>query len=480
MTMTRRRALSLGSAGLFATTVPLATWMHEARAEYMRTRYDAASPEGKEMLGIYASAVGQMKTRDPSDPTSWQFQFFTHWMDEQKAAAIDRIYGPDASPEKMAAEAMWNTCRGHITWASQADFFVPWHRMYVLYLEKIVRQVSGEDDFTLPYWNYTDPASLAIPEEFRDPASPLFVADRNPGINDGTAVMNGLSLAFMSRTAYLGQIGFNRTLDNNPHGAVHVMVGTTTNMGNVPTAANDPVFWVHHAQIDRCWASWNAAGNANPTDTAWTDQEFQFYDPVENQLVSVPSGRVTTTEELGYGYQDLIPAPAPLTAMVERDKLIESAPMVLAAAEDVPLTASVDTGPVKLGAEPVTARVAAPEQSLALGGPSDTRLYLVIGSLATEIQPGVVYDVYLGGPEVAREQREEWLVGQIHFFNATASVEEAEKSDAVFAFDVTDHMAVLTAEATDGLPAPQVTFAPAGTPAEDAEPLVGDIRFVEE
>ncbi|WP_425071936.1 tyrosinase family protein [Sagittula sp. S175] len=479
MALSRRQALSLGGAGLItASVVPLDVWIRQARAEYTMTRYDAASPEGKAMLKIYADAVGQMKARPPTDPLSWQFQFFTHWMPEDKAAAIERIYGPDTTPEKLAAEAMWDTCRGHITWSGEGDWFVPWHRMYVLYLERIVRQVSGDDSFTLPYWNYTDPAKAAIPEEFRDPASPLYVEDRNPGINVGTRVMTELNLDFMRSRNYLDTAigGFNSMLDANPHGQVHVNVGTRTNMGNVPTAAKDPVFWIHHAQVDRCWASWNAAGGANPTDASWTDKEFQFYDPVSNQLVSTKTGTVSTTEGLGYVYQDLIPAPQPLTAMVENDKLMESLPLVLA---DVPLTAGAPSeGPVKLGTGPVTARVAAPQMPLTAGsGDEAKRTYLVISDLATEVQPGVTYDVYLGGQQIAEARNEAWRVGQIHFFNAAPSLEAEAKANAIFTFDVTDQMAVLAAE-QGGNPLPQVTFAPADAPAAEAEPLIGNIRFV--
>jgi tyrosinase len=38
------------------------------------------------------------------------------------------------------------------------------------------------------------------------------------------------------------------------HGAVHVWVGGT--MGQIPWAAYDPIFWAHHAMIDRLWRLW--------------------------------------------------------------------------------------------------------------------------------------------------------------------------------------------------------------------------------
>jgi tyrosinase len=39
----------------------------------------------------------------------------------------------------------------------QLLFFPPWHRLFVYRFEEIVRAIlkaEGDDDFTLPYWNY--------------------------------------------------------------------------------------------------------------------------------------------------------------------------------------------------------------------------------------------------------------------------------------------------------------------------------------
>ena len=52
-------------------------------------------------------------------------------------------------------------------------------------------------------------------------------------------------------------------------------------MGGIPTAPTDPIFWMHHAEIDRIWAEWQAvnpgqnpslAGTAAIMDP-WTENE---------------------------------------------------------------------------------------------------------------------------------------------------------------------------------------------------------------
>ena len=70
----------------------------------------------------------------------------------------------------------------------------------------------------------------------------------------------------MAKTSYsnVGKVqGFCRALDAGVHSKLHVLTGTAKNMGSVPYAGRDPLFLVHHANIDRIWASWNA--NGGPT-----------------------------------------------------------------------------------------------------------------------------------------------------------------------------------------------------------------------
>ena len=121
----------------------------------------------------YAEAVGVMKERDPDDPTSWTYQ-----------AAMHGTY-------KTPADPLWNGCQ-HGSW-----FFLPWHRIYILYFERIVRAIvtkrGGPDDWALPYWNYTNgpPGSQALPRAFAEEKlpngkdNPLYTTHRNPRVNAG-------------------------------------------------------------------------------------------------------------------------------------------------------------------------------------------------------------------------------------------------------------------------------------------------------
>ncbi len=69
----------------------------------------------------YAQGVKRMQERHPDDPTSWSYQAAMH--------------GSLTTPERK----LWNQCQ-HATW-----YFLPWHRMFLYYFERIVRAAIVEE-----------------------------------------------------------------------------------------------------------------------------------------------------------------------------------------------------------------------------------------------------------------------------------------------------------------------------------------------
>ena len=107
--------------------------------------------------------------------------------------------------------------------------------------------------------------------------------------------------------------------------------------------------------------------------------------------------------------------------------------------------------------------------------------------LHADAQPGVLYHVYLELPAGASGQRmEAHHVGVVNFFNAVSHGaaghghgDAAKKSTARFLrFDVTDLARKLQGQ---GLlkEKPTLTIAPAGQPAADAKPVIGEISLIE-
>ena len=109
-----------------------------------RVRYEARTPQGIQMLQVYADAVKTMKNTGAGNPRSWSFQWYTHWVDgdTSKAAAIKKIYPKPDDPNRATAEAMWNTCQAHGENENE-DYFLPWHRCFVFYFEQIIAAVMS-------------------------------------------------------------------------------------------------------------------------------------------------------------------------------------------------------------------------------------------------------------------------------------------------------------------------------------------------
>jgi hypothetical protein len=353
--------------------------------------------------------------------------------------------------------------------------------MFVYFFERIVRKISGNPQFTLPYWDYTVGGAShgVIPVEFQKVGT-LFVKDRNPGVNNGQAIDKGrriqLNLDSLKQTAYQRTDdvleGFCMNLDNNLHGQVHVYTGTPINMGAVPYAAGDPVFWAHHCNIDRIWASWNKNGGKNPVnDSDFMKQPFIFADESGSRVVAKVSDFLEI-DALGYSYDKLEPKPPGFVPeeLNVRTRLTSE----LAAAPPPVLTKSVS---VALGSGNTTVELtAAPAAKTALRATlqsveSSKRLYLVAKDFKLSAQPGVVYDVYL-------DKADSQPVGTINFFGAGHPGHEGMSSQRFWSVDVTGKAKSASTHGKAGDPL-KVVIVPAGKPAEGAKPVIGSLSLVE-
>ncbi|MDZ5647706.1 tyrosinase family protein [Nitrospirillum sp. BR 11828] len=371
----RRFVLKTGAAALGAAALGTATLGASRAAEnprQMLKRYSVYSEEGKEALRKYAHAVKIMKDPKynyPPAPTSWTFQAYIHscpinGLDDQSPGLtngspefIDRVnsfYGSDPkNPEhkkwREQALACWSTCPHGSPW------FLPWHRWYMYYFEQIIQTVLQDSSFALPYWDYAsnDGNSLQLPEEFRHSHSPLFECLRGMGFHNPNETKVKQQTQPMNEGGYMAwsQVDYNPSLtapryypadtgsqlhfppaiewydygytgrtETQPHDNVHDGVGGL--MGNVPTAAQDPIFYAHHCQIDHLWASWQngAAGQQKinfaspgkgtknwPDEAQWLQKQFSFVGG-DGKLVTVGPQSALDYQKY-YSYDKLAPIP---------------------------------------------------------------------------------------------------------------------------------------------------------------------------
>lgn len=357
--------------------------------------------------------ISAMKGRPANDPTSWQFQ-----------ANIHGMIGPRTSPlHKQCAH-------GHRP--GQFGYFLPWHRGYLYYFERILRDAAGDPSLTLPYWDW--PSDPALPVEFRTPATstnPLYEPARflnNGSMLNTFALRNGLSTT-------MRQTNFFRFQDalEGPHGNVHMMVGGR--MGGVPTSANDPIFWLHHCNVDRQWDRWlvSLPGRQNPANSRYLNQRFSFAD-VGGVTVTRSVRNMLFSEDLGYRYDDVFGI-AEVVAMNPQDET-ERPQNVLATSVSISETPggnslmfaekrvklSLSEGPLPLG----TSLIETPGQTA-------KKIKVRIEGIRFKESPVYAYGVFLNLPKDEKNEQRmaPHFVGTLDFFSATQDHANAHQQPAV-------------------------------------------------
>jgi tyrosinase len=111
-------------------------------------------------------------------------------------------------------------------------------------------------DVCIPYWDWTKPEEQHFPDwlvgtlpTVRTPTRVINVI-RSPGSESWLAgTVSGVPSA-------LGQPNYDNfsSAINFSHGGVYIWVGGTMSDASVSPA--DPVFWMHHGNLDRLWWDW--------------------------------------------------------------------------------------------------------------------------------------------------------------------------------------------------------------------------------
>jgi hypothetical protein len=434
--------LCIAAALCFVSATP-ASKTEQEKIDFYRfcygvhVRKDIATLSANEIVSL-RKGVQVMMSRAPSDPTSWWYQANMH--------------GTYDSP----AQPLWNGCQ-HASY-----FFFSWHRMYLYYFERILRAASGDPYLTLPYWNYTSTSERAIPLPYRQPAdptvNPLYISNRDATMNAGgfappSAVSYTIAFSDLNFEAPFGSsFGGNAVpapiqfdsgtgdLENQPHNLMHCVVGGL--MCDPHTAAQDPVFWLHHSNIDRLWKRWldQGGGRSDPTsDAAWMNTTFQFYD--EHGTVVSLAGKdvLNTITQLDYRYDDDPP-----------DWIIWRPPVVAIARQQFPpgppeqLAVSA-VSKVQLATEPVRVELKLSPDATAkidrLLGDREKAHSVVLNLNGVDFpgNPGSYYEVYINLPWPWREPPDFhcfYYVGNLSLFLPRRATHEGHKP-ATVSFDLT-------------------------------------------
>jgi plastocyanin len=263
-------------------------------------------------------------------------------------------------------------------------------------------------------------------------------------------------------------------------------LGPVGYMRSLFISARDPVFWMHHANIDRLWNRWLEDGGSNPPEieTEWMDQEFTFYRP-DRSPVTMKVRDVLSVYCLGYRYDDdpeTEPAP------------IEGTPVLIMATPTARVEPRVETRgenspaePIALGADRLTTQIALEAQAdealtrvamieaTPVAGAVSPRIVLTLDGIRDTGSPAVTYEVYVNlPPDAEPDFRGDAFVGLINLFGLAAHANHGVGAQQSFDITSAVHSAqergdwageVTVTIVAQGLVPPEEQ---AGTPAADA------------
>ncbi|MEA2930027.1 MAG: tyrosinase, partial [Hyphomicrobiales bacterium] len=374
---TRRAFLGSSAAVLGASALSAAPAPPSAKFRRFEVT-DPAMPS--RVLDSYAKGVAEMLKRPPTDPLNWYRNAFIHIFD----------------------------CP-HQNW-----WFLAWHRGYIGWLEAKIRELSGDPQFALPYWDWTKTARIpaamfngvldpnnsafvasfnAFKTQFNGPVNALFAsfsaAQKNVlaarGVNSAAVLFasltpgpqgmffnqpnaRGLTAAnpdldsatkaavsmatirsalkastFAGAATGTGSAGFSSAmaashndssregiLESQPHDNVHGSIGGASGKAFMVSFMSpvDPIFFLHHANLDRLWDVWTRrqAERGRPTLptganlTKWSNEKFLFFTNQKGQAAAkTKAGDYASMASFDYDYspgsgEDQVPLTEPLVA----------------------------------------------------------------------------------------------------------------------------------------------------------------------
>ena len=198
--------------------------------------------------------------------------------------------------------------------------FLPWHRRYLVAFERELQRVdallrpAAATKLSVPYWRWQDPfpAWLGGFLPAKDPVSGATPPHRKnappppkPDAVDIDAIINHFSV---QHTGLAGENDYTKftyglegwglrpdgtTLHAHNHG--HSWVGGI--MNNTSTSPTDPIFWMHHAEVDRLWHIWRQAHPAPTPRLAGADLIMDPWPEAYSDLLDIAA--------LGYAYDSL-------------------------------------------------------------------------------------------------------------------------------------------------------------------------------
>jgi len=377
--------------------------------------WDLSNAEVTRLQNAYQALRG-LTTSNPRDPRGWMQQGNVH--------CFNCSGGYDPSGVEI-----------HGSW-----WFLPWHRCYLHVHERILGKLIGDPTFRLAYWDWdTYPKHATVPPPFMasgglwDGYRGAKASDVIPSGITGPAHMK-IVMETQGTKAFMGGPSNSGAMENSPHGPVHIWTGETNpgetptppgcfypnqpggtpvdqsqngclDMGVLATAAQDPVFFSHHSNIDRLWDVWaqTPGSQGNWTTTTWLNHKFSFFDENSDWVYITVADVLAQKEQnnLRYAYQP--PQTSIHLGLAQAQPIKKTSFKILKPL----IVASSGVKATAVGTKPHVKSVAVPKEhranlmALAAGGPRHYVLH--IDGLTVPPDESVILDVYVGEPNATRD-----------------------------------------------------------------------------
>jgi len=291
--MIGRRGFITGAA----TAVAAPFVLRQARAANLRIRRDVQSMAPNDpwftKYGQAIQAMHDLQKSKPSDQRNWRNQALIHI----------------------------KNC------LHSSNSFVHWHRHYILNYENICAELIGDPSFALAYWNWAA-KSGSIPNPFydlqrlnvtfwKDPSNaqsnnwdPATVTTSGTrALAKGKGLQNDPSSGDDFTQEHIDDIKeqttfsiFTNLLETGPHNNAHTITGGLNGHMGDGMSPLDPIFWLHHCNIDRIWAEWQSAGNTTPAFNLSYNNQFVNG---AGQPVAASSASALSFAAMNYTYDTL-------------------------------------------------------------------------------------------------------------------------------------------------------------------------------
>lgn len=192
--------------------------------------------------------------------------------------------------------------------------FLTWHRAYMEAFENALQ--FFDCDIMLPFWDWSSGPSTGVPAACSESTyvnrdgdsvpNPLFAGPLPDSIGGGmTNRRTDIDSTSFDDIATGAQYALTRpTFDefqrslNGPHGRVHGRVRET--MGSILYSSYDPIFFLHHSNVDRIWAQWQLT-HSEPLPAGEASFELEPFNKTFSSGWKTGTD-VATTAQLGYRY----------------------------------------------------------------------------------------------------------------------------------------------------------------------------------